>query len=356
MEIQKAGNNSTQIQAGVINIQNGITEDRAREIYKEEFEKVAEFTEEAKSIAIQRVKELEERLIPKISRIDKGLEFFSNPDFQFLLIEAQKTAARSERSMDYDLLSELLTHRVNPDLNREKRLGIKKAVEIVDSISDEALLGLTVIHTVSRYVPLTGDIGIGMNVLEDIFDKVIYDKLPEGSHWLDHLDLLGAVRIIDGNLRPILDYYSSVLNGYVCVGILKGSEDHRKAIDLLESVSLSNEILSENIFVPDHVRLCITSLNDINSTTKIVTQSVNTQLNVQQVEILKEIILLYSKDKKLLQQSKDKFSEMWDNKKSLKMLKDWWGKIPFSIQITEVGKVLAYANAKRYDSSLPPID
>ncbi len=126
MDIQKAGDNSTQLQAGVINVFSGITEARAREIYKEEFEKVIEFTQEAKQTTINRVCELENRVIPKLSQIDKGLDFFSNPDFQFLLIEAQKAAARSERPVDYDLLSELLIHRVKNDTDREKRLGIKK--------------------------------------------------------------------------------------------------------------------------------------------------------------------------------------------------------------------------------------
>ena len=105
MDIQKAGNNSTQVQASVINVYNGITEERAREIYKEEFDKIIELTQDAGQTAIQRVCELENRVIPKLSQIDKGLDFFSNPDFQFLLIEAQKAAARSERSVDYDLLS-----------------------------------------------------------------------------------------------------------------------------------------------------------------------------------------------------------------------------------------------------------
>ena len=155
MDIQKAGNNSTQVQASVINVYNGITEARAREIYQEEFEKIKELTKEAKQTAFQRVGELENRVIPKLSKIDKGLELFSNPDFQFLLLEAQKSAARSERSADYDLLTELLIHRVKNNSNREKMLAIKKAVEIVDSISDEALLGLTVLHSVSSFTAIS---------------------------------------------------------------------------------------------------------------------------------------------------------------------------------------------------------
>ena len=50
------------------------------------------------------------------------------------------------------------------------------------------------------------------------------------------------------------------------------------------------------------------------------------------------------------------FAEEWDKRKSLRMLKKWWEEIPNSISITEVGKVLAHANAQRYDNTLPPLN
>ena len=357
MDIQKAGNNSTQVQASVINVYNGITEERAREIYKEEFDKIIELTQDAGQTAIQRVCELENRVIPKLSQIDKGLDFFSNPDFQFLLIEAQKAAARSERSVDYDLLSELLIHRVKNDTDREKRLGIKKAVEIVDAISDEALLGLTVLHAVSYFSPISGDIDFGLDVLDNLFNSIMYNKLPEGDHWLDHLDLLGAIRVNSfGKLKPLLDYYSSLLDGYVCVGILKESENHQKAIDLLASINLSNNIIVDNDLNPDYVRLCIPQQNSFELVKRVISPTIMVPLSSKDIAVLKDINSLYNKDKNLIQKSKQKFSEKWNDRKSLKLLKEWWERIPYSITITEVGKVLAHANAQRCDNSLPPLN
>ncbi len=60
--------------------------------------------------------------------------------FQLLLVEAQKAAASTERVADYDLLSELLIHRFEKGENRVMRAGISRAVEIVDKISDDAML------------------------------------------------------------------------------------------------------------------------------------------------------------------------------------------------------------------------
>lgn len=357
MDIQKAGDNSTQVHASVVNVFNGITEERAREICKEEFEKIVELTQEAKQTALQRVCELENRVIPKLSQINKGLDFFSNPDFQFLLIEAQKAAAKSERPVDYDLLSELLLHRVKNDSDREKRLGIKKAVEIVDSISDEALLGLTVLHSVSYFIPNSGDIFEGLNVLDNLFGKIIYGKLPEGNTWLDHLDILGAIRINSfGNLKPICDFYSEILDGYVCTGINKESEDYQKAIRMLSEIMIPNSILVDNVLNPGFVRIFINKQDSINMMKKNIIPYLFVPLSNEEIFTLKEITSLYSKDASLKQNVKNKFSKEWGKRPNLQLLKKWWEDIPNGITITEVGKVLAHVNARRCDSSLPPLN
>jgi hypothetical protein len=100
------------------------------------------------------------------------------------------------------------------------RAGISRAVKIVDEISDDALLGLTVFHAISNFIPISGDIHQGLNVLDNLFGKCIYGKLPVGSDWLDHLDLLDAVRINSfSSLFKIQQIYSASLAGYVDIGI-----------------------------------------------------------------------------------------------------------------------------------------
>ena len=357
MDIQKAGDNSTQVQASVVNVYNGITEERARAIYKEEYGKIKELTQEAEQTAIQRVCELENRIIPKLSQIDKGLNLFSNPDFQFLLIEAQKAAARSERPVDYDLLSELLIHRVKNNDDRKKKLGIKKAVEIVDGISEEALLGLTVLHSVSSFIPVTGDINEGLNVLDKLFEKIIYGELPTGNQWLDHLDLLGTIRINSfGTLKPICEYYSEVLNGYVCTGINKESDDYQKAVRLLSETKISNGILFDNVLNPDYVRMQIPTKESIDSMKRVFHPNITIPLSETEKTTLKEIFSLYNNDSNLIQNVIQRFVEEWNKRESLRKLKEWWNDIPNSITITEVGKVLAHANAQRCDNTLPPLN
>ena len=129
MEIQKAGDNSQLYQIQQVTINQGIDEKRAREIYDEKYSIAKQdFTEEALRIANERVKELENRLIPKMEAVNDGLKAFADPSFQLLLVDAQKAAAATERSVDYDLLSELLVHRIEKGNDRHIRTGDRKSV------------------------------------------------------------------------------------------------------------------------------------------------------------------------------------------------------------------------------------
>lgn len=194
---QKGGDSSTNIQTQQMIVHVvGIDEKRAREIYQEmNLQLRKDYSQEALNIANARVVEFENRLMPKMAQVEGALEAFADPSFQLLLVEAQKTAASTERPADYDLLSELLIHRFQKGENRITRAGISLAVEIVDKISDEALLGLTVTHAVKVFTPVSGDIHQGLDVLNDMFGKLFYSELPAGHAWIDHLDILNAVRL-----------------------------------------------------------------------------------------------------------------------------------------------------------------
>lgn len=143
-QVQKAGDNAQQLQAGTINVTNniisGIDEKKAREIFNEMYTVARkEFTQEAYQCANERVTKFEEAFMPKVLNLEEALQKFSDPSFQFLITEAHKTAASTEREADYELLSELLLHRVKSDKDRKVYAGIKKAIGIVDQVDDDAL-------------------------------------------------------------------------------------------------------------------------------------------------------------------------------------------------------------------------
>lgn len=362
---QKSGDNSQQLQADKMIVNIGIDERRAREIFHEmnlQFRR--DYTQEALAIANSRVTEFENQLLPKMEAVDGALEAFADPSFQLLLVEAQKTAASTERPADYDLLSELLIHRFQKGENRISRAGISRAVEIVDKISDEALLGLTVFHSVLYFFPASGDIHQGLNVLNDLFGKLFYGKLPTGNEWLDHLDILDAVRINSlGGLKKIQQFYSEMPVGYFEIGIEKESENYQKATELLTTNRLPQNILVEHALNNKFSRLNLSNKNQIDSLTLNLEVPINgnlinvpVQLSEEQKNAIRAIYDLYKQDEAVKQENIKVFMLEWDKRQNLKTLREWWDSISTSIQLTSVGKVLAHSNAQRCDKNLPPLD
>ena len=364
-QIQKAGEGSQQLQADKMIVNVGVDEKRAREIYQEmNLQLRKDYSQEALNIANSRVSEFENRLMPRMEAVDGALEAFADPSFQLLLVEAQKTAASTERPADYDLLSELLIHRFQKGENRITRAGISRAVEIVDEISDDALLGLTVFHSVTFFFPASGDIIQGLSTLNDLFGKIIYGNLPTGNDWLDHLDILDAVRINSiGNLKTIEQYYPEMLVGYIDVGIEKESENYNKAIDLLKNNGLPQNILVDHTLNSDFARINLPNRKQVDSLTLQQSVVQNGQVSIIsnpiseiQINAIKSIYDLYKQDGSIKQQNIKQLMIEWDKQPNLKKLREWWDKLSSGIQITSVGKVLAHSNAQRCDKNLPPLN
>ncbi|ELP1878911.1 LPO_1073/Vpar_1526 family protein [Vibrio vulnificus] len=361
---QKGGDNSTNVQAEQLVINMGIDEKRAREIYQEmNLQLKKEYSREALEIANSRVTEFENSLMSKMDAVDGAMQAFADPSFQLLLVEAQKRAAATERVADYELLSELLVHRFQKGKDRTIRAGISRAVDIVDEISDEALLGMTIAHSVSAFMPVSGDIDIGLDVLNDLFGKILYMPLPTGSEWLDHLEVLNAVRLNSlGGMKKIHQYYPEALSGYVDVGIKKDSENHTKAIEILALNNLPLNFLIEHSLNKEFVRLAVTGrgrLSEIQLQRRFMNNGqifdIPIALTSQQVQAIESIYDLYEENTNIKQQNINNFMSEWDKRSNLHAVKVWWDSIDTLFQLTSVGKVLAHSNAQRCDKKLPPL-
>jgi hypothetical protein len=146
------------------------------------------------------------------------------------------------------------------------------------------------------------------------------------------------------------------LDGYVCTGINKESEDYQKALKMLSNIKIPNSILVDNVLNPGYVRMEIPQKESIDSMKRIFHPNVTIPLSETDKTTLKEIFSMYNNDSNLIQNVKQRFVEEWNKRESLRKLNEWWNDIPNSITITEVGKVLAHANAQRCDNSLPPLN
>lgn len=355
-QVQKAGENSRQFQVSTMIVNNGITEERTRAIFSEMFNiECRNYTKEAIEIAQSRVDKLKDSLIPRISKIEGASAAFADPKFQFLLKDAQKSAASTERENDYDLLTELLVCHIQKGENRKTRASIGMAIDIVDEIDNDALCALTVSHAVKTYLPLADSCKEGLKSLNDLYSKLIYEDLPTDQAWLDHLDILGAIRITPfGVMNKIPNIYQTALPGYVCIGIKKGSDEYKKAVEILKSINFNPQWLTTNELIDGYVRLPVRNKEAI-AELSMTDNFQARKITKAEVTCLNEIWELYVQDGTLQQEVNTKFAELWDFFDFLKKLRIWWNVIPGTFSITQVGVTLAHTNAKRCDSGIPDL-
>lgn len=349
--VQNTGANSQPIQAQTVIV--GIDEKRAREIIDEKLRiALNTFSIEANTIANKRSKKFNNSLIRRMVQ-ENALKAFSDPSFQILLIEAQKRAASAEREQDYDLLSELMVHRFQKGSDRTVRAGISRAVEIVDQISNEALLAITVFHSVSYFRPVSGNMNQGLEALDDLFNKVIYDTLPTDNKWFDHLDILDAMRTSSfGGTKLLEDYWYELFDGYLRNGIEKESKKYNEVKEILIKVGLDQNCLVKNILNEKYVKLAIVNKDSI-SRLSITDISGKRPLTGSERSALEKVYDLYDSNKV----SKEDFIKEIEKYPNLKKLREWWNKLKEqNIRITSVGRVLAHSNAQRIDKNLPPLD
>lgn len=363
-ESQKAGDNATQLQAQTINIYQGIDEKRAREIFNEMYLIARkDLTEEAYTVAQERVNVFESKLIPKMEKVDGALNAFADPSFQLLLTEAHKSAAASDRELDYELLSELLIHRIEKGEKRKVKAGITKAVEIVDEIDDEALNGLTLAYVVQHLSPLSGNIREGLNVLNDLYKTIIVQPLPTGMEWMEHLDILDAVRVSNfSSFKKLTEYLEQVFSG-AFKGFLKDSEELKVAEKQLSESDIPLTLLVENEIDPRFMRLQIINQSRIDDISFVqhtfsnggIHNSIN-PLTEEQKKVLKDIFNTSSLQGEYIEEYRKAFIAEIEKYQYISETSEWWDKIPHSFSITSVGKVLAHANAKRLNPEIPKLD
>lgn len=363
-QIQKSGDNSQLLQAGTINIYNGIDEERVRKICAETYAIARrDFTADAYACANARVQKFEDSLLPKIQKIDGAIEAFSDPSFQFLLTKSQKAAAATERDMDYEMLSELLVYRITKGQTKKNRAGINRAADVIAQIDDDALCALTVVHAVNHLTTTLGSCKQGLACLANLFEKLMYMELPLGSDWIEHLDILDTIRISQiGNFKKFSDFYPEMLPGYSCAGICINSETHAKAIKILNDIGLNSSFLVQNDVIKGYVKLPVVRKEEIKNITKVQKSADGSEViinyscvNEQEISALENIWDMYSKDIEANNLAKSNFVSMWDNYTVLKRLHEWWDSIPLAFNITHIGSVLACINARRCDDSLPEL-
>lgn len=359
---QIAGKNSVQCHIDTYN--NGLTEENVRGIILREKEillKEAQIV--ACDIANKRLNAYTEILIPKLVE-NEVIEFLANPAVQMLYKNTEKTAICTDRKTDYEMLSELLIHRTKNDKNYVVKAAINKCVEIIDQISEEALLGITLVFAVSSIKPETGFINEGLKTLDEMFGNLISESnLPSGKNWVDNLELVQAIRIVPfSNISNFLDLFTDNLDGYFSDGIKYGTDKYTEYHNKLLDNKLPDFV--KNNLLEGYYRIPVVAREKINRLKKCYTMTddgmIAYNLSNNQIEILNNIFDNYEKNSNNLKKIKKNLKILLNNEyPNLNKIMQWWDNnvcSGLSFELTTVGKILAQLNAKTLDDRVPKID
>lgn len=357
-QLQKAGDNSTQIMVAG-NLNTGISEEQARDICRAECAiALQNWAFQAGAFAEARIKKLEDKVLPKMLSYDKNLSVFGDPGFQILLRKAQIAAATSERENDYEILADLLLHRAEQNQNRERKLGIAKAIEVVDQIDEVALISLSVVYAIAKYTPVSTRLHEGLKDLNDLYGKIIdNNSLPTDSSWMEHLDLLSAIRLSPqgiNSFKKMEVYMPEQLKYYFEVGLKKDSDEYRLVIEKFKAVGVPLSCFEPHPLKEGYVHL--TTSREVEKNLLLLNTPQGTlqlSLSEQQKEAFEYAnsinFTLNCKDNEMT----ESFWKIWEGYPHLKEVRAWWNKLESHFKITPVGEALANAYIRGKEPSIP---
>lgn len=220
-QIQKAGDNASQIQAQTV-IQNiGISEERVHDIVGAACDRAIESClMESRNAVEQRLGSFKDELYVIVGNQLQLFESLLEPSCAATLGAAANAAARTSYVDDHQMLAELLVKRFESPSDRHVATGVTKAIEIVEYLTEEELAGLTTFFAVTGYTPSSGIISDGIEVLAGVFEKLPLELLPPDTGWMGDLDILDAIRFSSITpLTPFLDLQFDMLKGYTVAGL-----------------------------------------------------------------------------------------------------------------------------------------
>lgn len=145
-QTQKAGDNSTNIQAGSVTVHHGLSLGEVRELALDVFRaNFFELAGEAKNIARQRAEEVTESFLKKLQeQHNAGLAQAQEPDFQHALYTVQKEYARCGDKELGDLLVDLLVDRTKQESRTILQIVLNESLAVAPKLTPDQLAVLSV--------------------------------------------------------------------------------------------------------------------------------------------------------------------------------------------------------------------
>lgn len=361
-QTQRAGDNSSQQQAQVINNNYNTVvqfdEAKCKEVCNIYFLQIQQNISTAFDIAQRRELEFENTLVNRLQKVENGMVAFSDPAFLKTLQKAQQAAICTEDKSDYDLLSELLVKRFEVNGEKKQTLYVNKAIELIDEIPEEALQGLTLFLALNSIRVTSEDIKMVRNTFANMYKKLKYTpSLPIGKGWIQDLSLLNALRILDtSTFKKCEEWIPVQYSSIMVAGIKKDSNDYHKAVSILSEYGFEENAFEENPLLSGYVYLHVGLFLDKKQLWVPSDRGhVLYDLSEKKKEMIERIKMLYDNNASLIASVKKNFVNYLKEEPILKEVFDWWENLPLAFELYPVGKMLGHVNARRLDTSFPLI-
>lgn len=344
-----------------VTINYGITEERSRAIFDEKLPvALKDYCAESFFVTKDRVYKFRSKLVPRLGQEENGFECFADPNFQLLLIEAQKAAASSDREADYDVLSEMLATRAKMGPDRKLHLAVNKAVEMLPYISDEQLTGISVEFCLAIISPIYNSIEEALTKIDECYGHIIGNgALPTGDDWLESLEAGGMIKNVKSpyiKFKKSREILLKTWRRFTNTGIKVDSEQYQEALNILEENDLP-AFMIEHELNSDYARLYPIDVDGIDNVMLCKEsdegKKEEMRLTDNQKEALKRIFAMYENAPAIKEDFQNRFIAKYNECPNLRKVNEWWDNIPSFYELTVVGRVLASANAHKCDATIP---
>ena len=233
---QRAGDNSAQNQIVVHgNVSVGASSADVERLLDRA---VADARLAANEVARDRIDELKAKLVESGVLVEEGVAL-AEPNCIAALDHAARQAGIADGADDISILAALVERRVEEHQDRIKRAAVDRAIEIIPSVSEPALVGLTALYLISVFSRSTLSPIASLKVLDRACRISLADRiLPGGTDWLEHLDLLGAVRYSNDYRMVEFDNWLVTRHAWLLSpGLDKNSPEYDAAWSLASTLS-----------------------------------------------------------------------------------------------------------------------
>lgn len=202
-QVQKGGDQSTNVQAENVTIVQGITLSDAREIALDVFRSnFNSMVGRAADVASLRADEIIEKFLKELQEQNPiGLQQAEDPDFQYALFTVQKEYARSGDKGLGDILVDILVDRTK-EVNRSLlQIVLNESLQVASKLTKNQLDALSVIFSLkyTRYLRM-----VSLDELKHYLDYRIAPFVPElskSNSCYQHLEYVGCGSIGIGSLK-----------------------------------------------------------------------------------------------------------------------------------------------------------